>query len=325
MLFPSPLTGDVGAAMASFGENLRREREMRGVNLEEISASTRIGVRFLQALEEDDFAALPGGIFTRSFIRAYASYLGLDQEAVMAEFQTLAPPDDKLDFNRLGTKPSSGSRGGRSPIVLWLVAAALLAGGWALYRYSHRGPELRPGQASGVMTSSAPAANLPSPPATQPAAAPTGANTVSNGPGGETPALPSSSASVAGGSPGPAAGSAPLGTVGGSSTASPPAALPSAASAATKSVGALGQGDLVLQVAATERVWLAVSADGKKIFQQTLDPNAVQTFRATDSFDVTTGNAQGTILTLNGETQKPLGRHGELKKLHLTRQSLQSP
>lgn len=307
MLTPSPSTGDASVAMASFGENLRREREMRGVNLEEISASTRIGVRFLQALEENDFAQLPGGIFTRSFIRAYASYLGLDQEAVMAEFQTLAPPDNTLDFNRLGTKPSPGSRRGSRPVLLWVVAAGLLAGGWALYRYSHRTPELRASRASGVMTSSAPAANPASPPAAQ----------------SETPAA--SSASSTGSNPGAAAGSAPAETLGAASTANPPAAPPNPAAAASKSAGTLGEGDLVLQVAATERVWLEVSADGKKIFQQTLDPNAVQTFRAADSFDVTTGNAQGTILTLNGETQKPLGRHGELKRIHLTRQDLQSP
>ena len=54
-----------GEAMATFGENLRREREMRGVTLEEISDATKIAVRTLAALEADDFSKLPGGIFTR--------------------------------------------------------------------------------------------------------------------------------------------------------------------------------------------------------------------------------------------------------------------
>lgn len=78
--------------MASFGENLQREREMRGVTLQEISAATKISVRFLQALEGEEFAKLPGGIFTRSFIRAYAKYLGLDEERVLAEYQLVAQP-----------------------------------------------------------------------------------------------------------------------------------------------------------------------------------------------------------------------------------------
>jgi hypothetical protein len=84
-------------------------------------------------------------------------------------------------------------------------------------------------------------------------------------------------------------------------------------------------GDLVLEVATTERTWVAVDADGKTIFQQTLNPNEVKTFTAKDSFEVWTGNAQGTVLTLNGATQKSLGREGEIKRIHLTRNSLQQP
>ena len=72
--------------MSPFGENLRREREMRGVSLEEISIATKISVRLLQAIESEDFAKLPGGIFTRSFIRSYSKYLGLDEESVLGEY-----------------------------------------------------------------------------------------------------------------------------------------------------------------------------------------------------------------------------------------------
>jgi hypothetical protein len=76
----------------------------------------------------------------------------------------------------------------------------------------------------------------------------------------------------------------------------------------------------VLQVAATERAWVAVDADGKTVLQRVLNPDEVQTLKAHKSFDVTTGNAQAVILTLNGETLKPLGRHGEVKSVHLTRE-----
>jgi cytoskeletal protein RodZ len=72
--------------MASFGENLRRERELRGVSLREISEATKISMRFLQALEQDRVNILPGGIFPRAFVRQYARYLGLDAERYVAEF-----------------------------------------------------------------------------------------------------------------------------------------------------------------------------------------------------------------------------------------------
>ena len=300
--------------MASFGENLRREREMRGVNLEEISASTRIGVRFLEALEADNFSAMPGGIFTRSFIRAYAAYLGLDQEAVLAEFQTLAPPEDKLDLNRLGaSKASPGAAEGRSPALLWLLAAALLAGGWGLYRYGRRTPDSQ--ATAGVAPLAGAPAVRAAPAAAQSTAGAALPANVSLG-----PASSNSQANQPAGSGSPPTATKPTATP----AMNPPASTTSTAPTALTPAGALGGGDLVLQVAATERVWVALSADGKKVFQKTLNPNEVETFRATDSFDVTTGNAQGTILTLNGETQKPLGRRGELKRIHLTRQDFQA-
>ncbi|HEV1993344.1 MAG TPA: helix-turn-helix transcriptional regulator, partial [Candidatus Acidoferrum sp.] len=73
----------------TFGEHLRREREMRGVSLEEISAATRIGVRFLEALENEQWDRLPGGVFNRGFIRAVARFLGLDEEGLVGEYALL--------------------------------------------------------------------------------------------------------------------------------------------------------------------------------------------------------------------------------------------
>jgi cytoskeletal protein RodZ len=72
--------------MASFGENLRRERELRGIGLREIADATKISIRFLQALEQDRVEILPGGLFRRAFVRQYAKYVGLDAERLVAEF-----------------------------------------------------------------------------------------------------------------------------------------------------------------------------------------------------------------------------------------------
>jgi cytoskeleton protein RodZ len=69
-----------------FGEHLRREREMRGVSLDEISAATRISTRFLEAIEKDQWDQLPGGVFNRGFIRSIARFLGLDEDSLVAEY-----------------------------------------------------------------------------------------------------------------------------------------------------------------------------------------------------------------------------------------------
>ena len=69
-----------------FGEHLKREREMRGVSLEEVSAATRISTRFLEAMEKDQWERLPGGVFNRGFIRSIARYLGLDEDGLVAEY-----------------------------------------------------------------------------------------------------------------------------------------------------------------------------------------------------------------------------------------------
>ncbi len=72
--------------MASFGEKLRHEREMRGITLREIADATKISTRFLQALEEDRLDVLPGGLFPRAFVRQYAGFLGLDVAALLEQF-----------------------------------------------------------------------------------------------------------------------------------------------------------------------------------------------------------------------------------------------
>jgi cytoskeleton protein RodZ len=276
--------------MASFGENLRREREMRGVALDEISAATKISVRFLNCLEREDFEKLPGGIFTRSFIRTYARYLGLDEERVLAEYQLIAKPKADFDPARLtASRADTRQWASRGPLIAVLLAILLLTGGYAVYRYTRHVSEANVEALKPVPTVPAPAAapapgqstvEQPAGPAQEPAGAATGAETA-----------PSSTAGAA--APG--------------QTAAP---LPDAS------------GGLVLQVAATERAWAAVDADGKTALQRVLSPGEIETLKAKESFDITTGNAQGIILTLNGETLKPLGRRGEVKSIHLTRDDL---
>ena len=74
--------------MGKFGDKLRREREMRGVTLDEIAEATKIGTRSLRALEEERFDQLPGGIFNKGFVRSYARFLGLDEEQAVSDYIT---------------------------------------------------------------------------------------------------------------------------------------------------------------------------------------------------------------------------------------------
>ena len=73
-------------AKGSFGEILKREREMREVTLNEVTIATRIAPRFLEAFEREEWEKLPGGVFNRGFVRAIARYLGLDEENLLSEY-----------------------------------------------------------------------------------------------------------------------------------------------------------------------------------------------------------------------------------------------
>src|SRR5438309_11290221 len=73
-------------ATGTFGERLKRERELRSISLDEIANTTKIGTRMLHALEDEQFEKLPGGIFNKGFVRAYAKYLGLDEEQAVTDY-----------------------------------------------------------------------------------------------------------------------------------------------------------------------------------------------------------------------------------------------
>jgi len=72
--------------MANFGNELRQQRNGQGVQLEDISAATRITVRHLRALEEEAFEELPGGVFNKGIVRSYARFLHLDEHATVSAF-----------------------------------------------------------------------------------------------------------------------------------------------------------------------------------------------------------------------------------------------
>ena len=128
----------------SIGEKLRLERETRGIALRDISEQTRISMRYLEAIESDDYRRLPGGIFNRSFIRAYAKFVGYDEQAAIEEYaQTLRDhgesPDDEPKSQRslVYTDDYAHSRSPFKTLLLAVLILALLSlGVWAgLYFY----------------------------------------------------------------------------------------------------------------------------------------------------------------------------------------------
>ncbi len=92
-------------AKGTFGERLKRERELREVTVKEIASATRIAPKFLEALENEEWDKLPGGVFGRGFVRSIARYLGLSEENLLSDYdlargETSAPvlqkPEERI-------------------------------------------------------------------------------------------------------------------------------------------------------------------------------------------------------------------------------------
>jgi cytoskeletal protein RodZ len=106
-------------AKGTFGERLKRERELREVTLSEIASATRIAPRFLEALENENWVQLPGGVFGRGFVRTIARYLGLSEEDLLSEYDLARGESADSPALRPEQRIPSPPK--------WLPAAALLA------------------------------------------------------------------------------------------------------------------------------------------------------------------------------------------------------
>jgi cytoskeleton protein RodZ len=106
-------------AKGNFGERMKRERELREVSLAEVTRGTRISPQFLEALENEQWDKLPGGVFSRGFVRSIARYLGLNEEDFLSEFD-LARGDQTM------TAPAP-YQNQLPPAPKWIPALALVA------------------------------------------------------------------------------------------------------------------------------------------------------------------------------------------------------
>ena len=139
-------------ARGNFGERLKRERELREVSVDELTKATRISTRFVEALENEDWAKLPGGVFGHGFVRTIARYLGLNEESLLGEYDmaraahsAAAPP--KLE-ERIPPPPKW------LPVAAILVVLLLIAGIFFTGRYAWR-------RYAAYRASKKPAASLP--------------------------------------------------------------------------------------------------------------------------------------------------------------------
>jgi cytoskeletal protein RodZ len=121
--------GRAGGAEGSLGEQLRRARLERGVNLREVAEQTRITMRHLEAIEADDYKELPGGIFNKSFIKSYARYVGFPEARALELYeQTLR--ERGLHTEEVATSPQRSriymGETARSPLVTYGLSALIV-------------------------------------------------------------------------------------------------------------------------------------------------------------------------------------------------------
>lgn len=315
--------------MGSFGERLRREREMRGVTLEEIAAATKIGTRNLKALEDEQFKILPGGIFNRGFVRAYARFLGISEDQAIADYvaasgereeseidaaQLLAQREEiearskaaRKEAKKLGKLDPDDSGIPWAGLAGLVIVIALAWGGRAGYvRYqvhkqaqalaqAQREAQQREAETKAqqqVATAQAAQPAVTEPPKPQP-------DTVGQGQANQSPATSQMTAST---------------VVKSEPKAAPPTQGVATQTPEQKPATTTQKGNFTVSLRARQRVWVSVTADGKHVMSGEIAALDQRDFQAHDHLTIKTGNAGGTDLALNGKPLPSLGAESEVR------------
>jgi len=319
--------------MTSIGETLRRERLRRNLDLGQISSELKISARFLEAIETEDFNKLPGGVFTKSFVRQYATLLGLDAEELASEVErVIEPPPDvpailehKPDvrgvpvegmevWQTVGETRSSWSSWvtALGSLVVVMLVCSLAYWWWERPRHPVMAHE-KTVSAQPVAQPSAPASAVTQPPANPAPATPApesipaqppadaGSQPVSSP---QTTTPPQTTTQPQGSSPQPAA-------------TLPSATTPTQAATAT-SVPANPNATVHVGITADEEVWVRATVNGKVKFEATLGPHDSRTIDADGTVELRLGNAGGATITLNGNPIGPVGPKGQIRNVQLT-------
>lgn len=269
--------------VTSLGGHLRALRESKGASLEDMARSTRVGIRHLEALEEERLTDLPSAVFVRGFIRAYCSFLRESPEAALAHYGTLA--GERAAAQAASAPPRPRTTWASSSVLVGLVLLLFLAIALIVVNLTVK----RTGGTSVAASKMESFSQEPSPAVAPQAAAPMR-------PAVEAPQpvpAPAQVPAVAPTSPAPAS--------------SPPvlSAPPPAAGTATVSAGPQR-----LLIRAVEPTWIRVQPDEGRTTEELLPAGASREWAAERRFRVTIGNAGGVELALNGKTLPPLGPKG---------------
>ena len=295
--------------MSSLGPYLRELRERRGVSLEEISRTTRVGRQYLEALESGDLSKLPAPVFTRGFILAYCQALSEPSDEALARFSGRTSAEDPAPAAAPAPRDRTPSRG-RGPVLVSFVL--LIVFGFALFGVAL---VLQSGRGGAERRADAPRAEpriASTQPSRPPAPGPSSPATVDDpreilARSAAPAAPPTAPAPVAATvKPEPGASADPL------APAQPPAPAVVATvtqheiSAALTSVSAPYR--LIARTTAT--TWLRVRMDDGRQVDETIPPGQVREWVSNRPFTLTIGNAGGVKLELNGRSLPALGATG---------------
>jgi cytoskeletal protein RodZ len=251
--------------LGKFGDKLRRERELRGVTLDEIAEATKIGTRSLRALEEERFDQLPGGIFNKGFVRAYARFLGLDEEQAVSDYVTAqSDQPEKADVMEkmaaqaeAARKNEAASLGEKAGNVnrYWVGAAILLlvsigaGGGWKYYqKYSQQKAAAQSAEPTVVVPPQISIKTTPPPPSSLTPADTNAANPGTHPVAGQPASVPAATGSVS---------TSPATSTPSSTTTTPVAPVKATDNKSPQSA----KGSLELQIHVSRATWLSVQAD----------------------------------------------------------------
>lgn len=311
---PAAFAGD-GTTMASFGEELRRQRELRSVSLREISDSTKINIRFLEALEANDFKHLPGGQFNKGFIRAYARHIGVDgEDMVNAYTLEVRRQEEEAPTSRASTPRARLDPADRRALIALGVLAAIVVliglGVWYLFFHKRR-----VGAATPETSRAAHGRRNP---------APREGGTAS---GAASPATSQAAPESAGPPGAEGSKSAPVPSDAPTSAEPPPATAPAPAPRSdntdARATAAASTGvEMTLRAVPLQSVKFGLLCDGKEAFSGTLEPGRSLSFTCAGVYDITVEDAGAVNLSIDGE-RIYVGRRGQsIAGRHVSRANL---
>ena len=304
--------------MESIGEFFKQVRETKGLTIDEVASKTRIRTDFVKALEDGNFAKLPDQVFARGFVRSYARSLGLDEDDAIHRFAQSAGAyyDKQVERERLKVRQAEEERkrqANRKAVAIAIGIAILTL----IFLLSREQSSLLVRRSSSDLPASASKRAAPPTPESQDAPPSQQAEAV-------PPALKTtpSESPVVSAKPGVGTHVEPV-----ASPASTASAVPELAAPGPSSLGSDGplggislegsgaaEGQLALDLEATELSWVVVQIDGGSPQEALLRPGEKARWKGQDQFILTLGNAGGVKAELNGKPQKPFGPSGKVAR-----------